>query len=105
MLFETLFQPKIIAILCIFGFLSGFLYDLARLVNLVFERNKHTYQILLFLSTILCFFIFTKVCLWCNYGRLRFYAFLIFFGSLFLQRIMSHHITKHFNFYTKKRKG
>jgi len=97
MLFETLFQPKFIAILCIFGFLSGFLYDLARLVNLVFERNKYTYQILLFLSTILCFLMFTKVCLWCNYGRLRFYTFLIFFGSVVMQRIIAKNVVKFIN--------
>lgn len=87
MLYETLFQPKVFLILLIIGFFTGFIFDLTALTNYFFNKNKISKQILLFLSAILSFVIFTESNLLINYGDIRFFPFLAFFGALFLQRL------------------
>jgi len=87
MLYETLSQPKIFLLLLIFGFLSAFLFDVSKLLNYFFNQNKITKQILLFISTFLCFVIFTECNLWLNFGDVRLFAFMGFFLGMILQRI------------------
>ena len=87
MLYETLSQPKIFFLLLLFGFLSGFVFDLTTLLNYFFNQNKITRQIFLFLSSFITLIIFTECNLWLNFGDVRFFAFFGFFLGIILQRL------------------
>lgn len=87
MLYETLSQPKTFLMLSLIGFLCGFIFDFSSFFNYFFKKNKVSNQIFLFLSVFLSFFIFIESNLLINYGDIRFFPFLAFFGALVLQRL------------------
>ena len=110
MLYESLSQPTTFLILFIFGFLSGFIFDLFNLLNFFFNKNKISKQIFIGLGMALCFFIFSEANLAFNYGDLRFFVFLSFFGALILERVslglfLAKFMDKCYNFLCKVGKG
>ena len=87
MLYETLSQPSIFLVLLLIGFVSGFIFDILRLVNYFFNQNKISEQILLFLGICALFLIFTETNLFINFGDIRFFPAFAFLVGLFLERI------------------
>ena len=83
MLYETLSQP--LAFICIFlvGIFCGFLFDLANLLNIFFNRNKVCLQIFcVIFSAFLVFFVNLKI----NYGKARFFVAIAFVLAFWLER-------------------
>ena len=86
MLYEALSQPKAFLILFIFGFLTAFMFDFIRLLCYFFKNINPIKQIFYFICMMLSIFIFTECNLNFNFGDVRFFAFLAFWGALLLQR-------------------
>ena len=86
-LFETLNEPKIFLYLIIFGFFSGFFFDICYLITFLCNKNKIVKGILQTFATICCFFILFLINLKLNYGVFRIYIFIVFFLSVFVERI------------------
>ena len=106
MLYETLFQPKIFLILFLIGFVCGFLLDFASLMHYFTGKNKAFKEIFASVAIILSFIIFDQTNLLVNYGDLRFFPFLAFWGAFVLQRltigkILAKFMEKCYNFLRK----
>lgn len=86
MLFETLSQPKLLVILFLIGFLSGFVFDIINFIKFACNNNKITNIIFDFIGTLIDFAILFLTNLEINYGELRFFAISIFFIGFSLQR-------------------
>ncbi len=86
-LFETLSQLYILLCLIVFGFISGFVFDVFNTITFLCNNNKVTKNILQCIATILCFFILFLVNLKTNYGQFRLYIFLVYFLFIFVERI------------------
>ncbi len=103
MLYETLNQPTIIFFLFLIGFSCGFLFDLKSYIVFLCRENKIVKIIFDFIFSIFVFSIFYLSVLKLDYGELRLFHFIIFFGSILLQRLtLGKLIAKLFNWcYTK----
>ena len=86
-LFETLNQPHIMFWLALGGFVSGFVFDICYLIAFLCNNNKITKNILQCIATVICFLVLFLINLKTNFGQFRVYIFVVFFLSLFLQRI------------------
>ena len=73
MLYETLSQPHIFLLIILFGFLTGFIFDLLNLLKNVI-KIKFFNNFILFLGVFLSIFIFYLINLNLNYGEFRFYV-------------------------------
>ena len=86
MLYATLNQPIVFFVLLLIGFSAGVIFDAIKLLNYFFNHNNISKQIFLFLCILAVFAIFSEVNLTLNFGEIRFYSFLAFFGGITLQR-------------------
>jgi len=86
MLYPTLNQPYVFFVILLAGLVSGFLFDLSNFLNIFFNRNKVTKQILYFLATISSAFLLVLCNILCNYGIFRIFIILTFLTAFILQR-------------------
>lgn len=110
MLYETLSQPKIFAVIVFAGFLSGFLFDFKHILFLFFKKNKFLNQFLSFFSLFSVFFIFFVTNLKINFGEIRFFIIFGFALSFAIQRFISQNflakpIAKCYNKHKDKKHG
>lgn len=87
MLFETLSQPKLLLLFIIFGFLSGFVFDISNFIKVLTKNNKVINIILDFVSTIINALVLFVVNLYFNYGEIRLFAIAIFELGFTIQRL------------------
>lgn len=90
MLYESLSQPIVFAILSISGFFSAFLIDFKNIFLSFFKKNIFFYHFFTFFSIFLLFFIYFSINLKFNYGEFRFFTIFGFILSFFIQRFLSH---------------
>lgn len=88
MLYQTISQPTIWLLFSIFGFVSGFLIDILKIINIFFKKIKLLNNFFSFIIYFSIFFIYFFVNLKFNYGELRFYTFIVFSFSFFAQRAL-----------------
>ena len=110
MLYETLSQPKIFAIIVLTGFLSGFLFDFKQILLSIFKKNKILNHFLSFWALFFVFFAFFLTNLKTNYGEIRFFLIFSFYLSFSIQRFISQNflakpIAKCYNKYKEKING
>ncbi len=110
MLYETLSQPKIFALIVLAGFLSGFLFDFKQILLSVFKKNKILNHILSFFALFFVIFSFFLTNLKINYGEIRFFTIFSFYLSFSIQRFISQNflakqIAKCYNKYKGKTNG
>lgn len=86
MLFETLSQPKIFAILALTGFLAGFVFDISNYIVWLCKKNKIVQIITDFLATVACCIIFFVVVLQIDYGNVRLYQIISYLTTFLTQR-------------------
>lgn len=105
MLFETVNQSSTILLFLFSGFLSGFLFDIKNILNKII-KNCFLHHFFAFLATFIFLFIYFIVNLIKCYGEIRFFPFIIFLMSFFMERVISNvFVAKHFvKCYNKKRK-
>lgn len=96
MLFETLSQPQIFWTLALFGFLSGFVFDVSAYIVFLCKKNKIIKTIFDFFASICVFCIFYLIVLKIDYGAVRIYHILTYFLSVLLQRICLGNIIANF---------
>lgn len=87
MLYETLSQPQIFLLIILFGFLTGFIFDLLNLLKNVI-KIKFFNNFILFLGVFLSIFIFYLINLNLNYGEFRFYVLFSFALAFTIERIL-----------------
>ncbi|MGI5841995.1 MAG: spore cortex biosynthesis protein YabQ [Christensenellales bacterium] len=107
MLYETMSQPKIFLFLTLWGFASGFLYDISSYIIFLCNKNKIVKIVFNFLATICAFIVFHIAVLKLDYGELRFFHFVSFWLFLTFQRItlgniIANFIDKCYTFFTKQ---
>ncbi len=85
-LYETLSQPKTALLMCMIGFVCGFLFDFLGFCEHFFKKKKFYQNLSVFIGVFLSFVIFDKSNLLLNYGNFRFFPFFCFFSSLLIER-------------------
>lgn len=86
MLFETLSQPRVFALLFAIGFLSGFVFDATNYIVFLCNKNKTAKIVFDFFATLICFAVFFLATLKFDYGNIRLFHIFAFVLPLALQR-------------------
>ena len=86
MLYETLNQPQFFLFVVLFGFLSGIIFDLKKIIKNNI-KNKFFDYFLSFFCVFLVILIYFFVNLKLNYGEFRFYILITFCLALSIERI------------------
>lgn len=86
MLYETLSQPKLLLVFIIFGFLSGFVFDISNFIKVLSKNNKIVNIILDFVSTVINLGLLFLVNLTYNYGEFRAFAIAVYEFGFTIQR-------------------
>ena len=88
MLYSTLPQPLVFLCLFCSGLAGGVIFEFARLVSFLCNKNKIVLQIGYFFSAICCTTIFFFVNLLVNYGELRLFAIFAFVVAVMLEHFI-----------------
>lgn len=88
MLYQTLSQPRIFVLVCLTGFLCGFLFDFKNLLIAKIKKNMVLNIIFSFFATFFTLFSCFYVNLTANFGELRFFIILGFLLSFSIQRFL-----------------
>jgi len=89
MLYETLSQPQIFLLICLGGFLCGFLYDFKAILSLKIKKSVALRNVFSFICAFLLLFLYFLLNLKINFGQFRIFVFCGFFLSFFIQRFLS----------------
>lgn len=87
LLYETLSQPLIFAVISLIGFSSGLIFDLRNYICFLFAKNKIVSITLDVVATILVCLIFLIGNLYFNFGEFRVYVILAFIIGLLIERV------------------
>lgn len=87
MLYETVGQPIVFLSLLAAGLGCGLLFDGAKLLSALCNKNKIVMHIFLFLATICSGAVFYLVNLATNFGQLRLYTILTFIAAIVLEQV------------------
>lgn len=87
MLYQTLNQPLICLFLLLLGFASGLIFDVSNYIVFLCKNNNITKIIFDFFATVAVSTIFFLAVYFLDYGQIRLFHFVVFFGFLILQRI------------------
>ena len=89
LLYPTLNQPLILLAIFACGIISGFIFDLFRVLTTLSGNDKFSKHFFDFLATIFSILILFFLNLWFNYGQFRLYVVVFFLLSFTLQRFIS----------------
>lgn len=89
MLYPTLNQPLVLAIIFFVGLGSGLIFDVARILTTLSGNDKWSWHIFDFIATILSFAVLFLANLYCNFGQFRLYVIAVFMISFTLERLFS----------------
>ena len=89
MLYPTLNQPLVLLIIFLVGVISGFVFDVARILTTLSGNDNISKHIFDFFATIISFAFLYFANLKCNLGQFRLYVLAIFLLSFSFQRLFS----------------
>lgn len=86
MLYQTLFQPYLLVVYLLAGFLGGLVFDFGNFIKFLFANKKIPSIVIDFIQTIICIFLLFFVNLSFNYGTFRLFVIILFLFAFSLER-------------------